>query len=449
MITKFFQQFEAPSGEGASAMESDGSGDGEGGGAGSGGIGSGDRVPGDGGGRDGDEGGRCGELARGLVVIVLDALGPGDTVEADSQIRQDRVKGIGDDGVVCGYQGFGAEVLDQEGVGHLAVAQDLGGGDGFGDGQLGSGGAGDRLAGGGGSAEGIAGFYCLLFLKDDAGRAQAQYGTGLLILFAAVFFFGFLLIQFIFGLLNLRASAATTEAYQQATASEKTLEKKVWLVLGLPVVFAILPAIMFLRVEHIPADGTVYQFVKGKQISYEGGGKIRRGDNGCLLAQDKETIVLDPSVIYFDGEEKLVFSSVCSVVQPTVQLSNRIQPMSILEKSGDSYSVIYDKKTIGLEDFFFFDGKDTYYFPAGTLLEWEDESYLTQSICMVTAKYGQSIVLYDLAERNYREIPAESGYCTALLADRTSVNLSTDIIYRENGQEQMLFMQPSLLTDLE
>ena len=65
-------------------------------------------------------------------------------------------------------------------------------------------------------------------------------------------------------------------------------------------------------------------------------------------------------VIYFDGEEKLVFSSVCSVVQPTVQLSNRIQPMSILEKSGDSYSVIYDKKTIELEDFFFFDGKDTH-----------------------------------------------------------------------------------------
>lgn len=299
------------------------------------------------------------------------------------------------------------------------------------------------------SVEVVAGFYCLLYLKGEAGRAQAQYGTGLLILFAAVFFFGFLMIQFIFGLLNLRAPAATTEAYQQATASEKTLEKKVWLVLGLPVVFAILPAIMFLRVEHIQADGTVYQFVKGKQICYEGGGKIRRGDNGCLLAQDKETIVLDPSVIYFDGEEKLVFSSVCSVVQPTVQLSNRIQPMSILEKSGDSYSVIYDKKTIELEDFFFFDGKDTYYFPSGTLLEWEDESYLTQSICMVTAKYGQSIVLYDLAERNYREIPAESGYCTALLADRTSVNLSTDIIYRENGQEQMLFMQPSLLTDLE
>lgn len=299
------------------------------------------------------------------------------------------------------------------------------------------------------SVEVVAGFYCLLYLKGEAGRAQAQYGTGLLILFAAVFFFGFLMIQFIFGLLNLRASATTMEAYQQATASEKTLEKKVWLVLGLPIVFAILPAIMFLRVEHIQADGTVYQFVKGKQISYEGGGKIRRGDNGCLLAQDKETIVLDPSVIYFDGEEKLVFSSVCSVVQPTVQLSNRIQPMSILEKSGDSYSVIYDKKTIGLEDFFFFDGKDTYYFPAGTLLEWEDESYLTQSICMVTAKYGQSIVLYDLSERNYREIPAESGYCTALLADRTSVNLSTDIIYRENGQEQMLFMQPSLLTDLE
>lgn len=299
------------------------------------------------------------------------------------------------------------------------------------------------------SAEVAAGFYFLLFLKDEAGRAQAQSGIGLLKLLAAVFLFGFFVIQFIFGLLNLRASGKSMEAYQQATAEEKTLEKRVWMVLGLPLIFAILPAVMFLQTEQIQADTTVYQFVKGKQIRYEDGGKIRRGDTGCLLVQDKETLVLDSSVIYVEGEEKLVFSSVCSVVQPTLQLTNRIQPMSVLEKNADSYTVLYDKKTIELEDFFFFDGKDTYYFPAGTLLEWEDESYLTQSICMVTAKYGQYIVLYDLAEREYREIPAEDGYCTALLADRTSVNLSTDIIYRENGQEQMLFMQPSLLTDLE
>ena len=299
------------------------------------------------------------------------------------------------------------------------------------------------------SAEAVAGFYFLLFLKDEAGRAQAQSGIGLLKLLAAVFLFGFFVIQFIFGLLNLRASGKSMEAYQQATAEEKTLEKRVWMVLVLPLIFAILPAVMLLQTEQIQADTTVYQFVKGKQIRYEDGGKIRRGDTGCLLVQDKETLVLDSSVIYVEGEEKLVFSSVCSVVQPTLQLTNRIQPMSVLEKNADCYTVLYDKKTIELEDFFFFDGKDTYYFPAGTLLEWEDESYLTQSICMVTAKYGQYIVLYDLAEREYREIPAEDGYCTALLADRTSVNLSTDIIYRENGQEQMLFMQPSLLTDLE
>ena len=47
------------------------------------------------------------------------------------------------------------------------------------------------------------------------------------------------------------------------------------------------------------------------------------------------------------------------------------------------------------------------------------------------------------------QIPMESGYCTAILADKSVVNLSTDIMYREDGQEQMLFMQPSLLTDLE
>lgn len=299
------------------------------------------------------------------------------------------------------------------------------------------------------SAELVTGYYFYVFLKSEAGRAQAQYGIGLLILLAALFLFGFSVIQFVYGLLNLRASRKTMEGYQRETAEEKALERRVWLALLLPLIFSALPAVMFLQVPYVEAGTTVYQFVQGQEVRYEGGGKLRKGDNTCLLLQEEESVVLDASVLYFDGEEKLFFPSVCSVIRPSLQLSNRILPMSVLEKNEDGYQVLYEKQSTEIEDFFLFDGKDTYYFPAGTILRWQGESYETKSLCLVTAKYNQYIVIYDLAEREYQEIPVEEGYCTALLPDKTNVNLSTDIIYRENGQEQMLFMQPSLLTDLE
>ena len=84
-------------------------------------------------------------------------MGPGNAVEGDGQICQDGVEGIGDLGIIRGHQGFVAEVLEEEGVGDLAVAHDLGGTDGFGDRNLGTGGDGDSFCSGGGGTEGFAG----------------------------------------------------------------------------------------------------------------------------------------------------------------------------------------------------------------------------------------------------------------------------------------------------
>lgn len=299
------------------------------------------------------------------------------------------------------------------------------------------------------SAELVGCYYVLTLLKAEAGRAQTQYGIGLLVVITAIFLLGFFAIQFVVGLLNMLSPKGELEAFQQPTAEEKELERRAWYVLLLPIVFSILPATMFLQVSYVEADVPVYQYVQGKQIRYEAGGKIRAGDTSAILVQGKENIVLNSSALYFEGEEKMLFPAVCSIVRPSLQASNRIPAMSVLEKEGNRYTVRHEKQTVEVEDFFLFDGKDTYYFPAGTTLQWEDESYVTTSLCLVIAKYNQYITVHDLGEGGYHQIPMESGYCTAILADKSIVNLSTDIMYREDGQEQMLFMQPSLLTDLE
>lgn len=299
------------------------------------------------------------------------------------------------------------------------------------------------------SVEMTASFYLLQVLKQEAARAQAQSGMGLLIWIAGIFLFGMLAGQFLCGLPKLLSAKEAMEAYQPATEEEKKTEKRMNYLFALPLLFAVLPACMLMQVSYVSCEVPVYQMKEGKAVRYNAGGRVRQGDGNCLLVVDGESVTLDTMPLLFDGKEQMLFTSVYSVVQPTLQLSSRVRAMSVLQKDGENYTIAYDDKEVAVEDFFFFDGKDSYVFPAGTTLQWNEESLTVSSACLVTAKYNQYIAIYEVINGEYRQIPTEEGYCTALLPDRTQVNMSTDIMYRENGQEQMLFMQPSLLSDLE
>ena len=299
------------------------------------------------------------------------------------------------------------------------------------------------------SVEMIAVFWLFQLLKDEATRGQVPFGTGVLVWLAGIFLFGMLIGQFLCAIPKLLSDKKTMEAYQSQTTEEKLTEKRMKYLFVLPLVFIVFPAIMLTRVTYVYCDVPVYQIHDGKTTAYETGGKVRQGEDGCILVQGNQTVPLENSLLLFEEEERLLFCSVYSVVQPTLQLSNRVRTMSVLQREGDGYTITYNGDAVELEDFFLFDGKDTYVFPSGTSLQWEEESLELSTAALVTVKYNQYMEIYVLGSEEQLRIPMESGYCMAVLESRTQVNMSTDIMYREYGQEQMLFMQPSLLSDLE
>lgn len=57
----------------------------------------------------------------GGIVGVIDRRGPGGTVKGDNHVGQCRIKGIGDDGIICCYNGDITGVLNHKSIGDLTI----------------------------------------------------------------------------------------------------------------------------------------------------------------------------------------------------------------------------------------------------------------------------------------------------------------------------------------
>ena len=130
-------------------------------------------------------------------------------------------------------------------------------------------------------------------------------------------------------------------------------------------------------------------------------------------------------------------------------MTNRINPMCKLEKGTEGFRVTDGERISTVDNFFFFDGLDTYYFPETTTLEWEGERIELSSFSKVEVLFNQTIEIFDYEKELYSVYEGVNGVCIATMQGNERIDLSTDILYRENGEEQMLFSQPTLLPDLE
>jgi len=119
----------------------------------------------------------------------------------------------------------------------------------------------------------------------------------------------------------------------------------------------------------------------------------------------------------------------------------------IYEKDGQYY-VSNNGDEVKVSDFFLFDGRDTYVFFEPITINWLNNSLELSPFSYITVKYNQSIQVYDRSTMKFSNIETGSCNVTAKMRCNARINLSTDILQREDGQEQMLFIQPNLLEDL-
>lgn len=211
---------------------------------------------------------------------------------------------------------------------------------------------------------------------------------------------------------------------------------------------AALPFYFVARVDTVTVRGDVYQYTQEGKTVFTGKNKIIKSGNGCVLVNNKLRHILADSPLYSAGENRIMVPRSVSIIRPELSLINRVGAMSALWEKDGKYFADTGGGSVRVSDFFLFDGRDTYMFFEDFTVGWEDQTVELAPFSYITVKYGQSVGFYDRASDGYSSV--KTGICsvTVKMSCGATVNLSKDILYRENGQEQILFLQPDLLEDL-
>jgi len=215
------------------------------------------------------------------------------------------------------------------------------------------------------------------------------------------------------------------------------------------VFMVVVPYYFINKIDTLTIQQDVYQYTAEKKVTYSGNSKITKSGNGCVLENNGEQQKLAETPLYYTKENKILLTNVISIIQPKLSLTNRISNMSELYEKDNKYFVENEQGTIKVSDFFLYDGRDTYIFFEPITLSWDNQSLDLKPFSYITVKYNQTIEVFNKETETFSTI--ETGICDMMTTMNcgASINLSTDILYRENGQEQMLFLQPNLLEDLK
>lgn len=212
---------------------------------------------------------------------------------------------------------------------------------------------------------------------------------------------------------------------------------------------AFVPYFYMSRMDTLTIKQDVYQYTAEGKKSYNGVITITRSGLGCTLENRGKLYGLGSTPLYYVNENRMLLPSVTSIVQPKLSLSNRIANMSLLYENNGQYYVENEKAEIKVSDFFLYDGKDTYSFFEPITVTWNKNSVNISPLSYVVVKYNQTIDVYDREKDIYSSI--DTGQCNALVTMKcgATVNMSTDVLSGEDGQEKMLYLQPNLLEDLK
>ena len=211
----------------------------------------------------------------------------------------------------------------------------------------------------------------------------------------------------------------------------------------------LIPYIYINRIDVYHTNQEVFQYSSLGKTSYKGKSKITKSKDIGLIENNNELIKLNKTPLYFSEEDKIIIPSIYSIIQPSLALTNRIGVNTRVYTDDGKYYIDSDKSKIRLSDFFLFDGRDTYIFFENATISWDEETIELSPFSYITVRNNKYIEIFDREAEEYRIFETGISNVTARLIKGASINLSTDILIRSNGQEQFLFLQPNLLEDLQ
>lgn len=228
---------------------------------------------------------------------------------------------------------------------------------------------------------------------------------------------------------------------------KKNAGKQIYVIL-VGLFMAAIPYVYINSINVFHINQEIFQYTAEGKTSYEGRSKITKAGDACVLENKNKIISLDRTPIYFTEDSRILIPNIYSIIQPNLALTNRLGLGSRVYTEDGQFFIDNDKSIIRVSDFFMFDGRDTYIFFEQTAISWNDNTIEISPFSYITVKHNRSIEIFDRDAEQYKVLDIDICDVTARLSKGASVNLSTDILIRSNGQEQFLFLQPNLLEEL-
>ncbi len=202
--------------------------------------------------------------------------------------------------------------------------------------------------------------------------------------------------------------------------------------------------------DKVTLNSDMYQYFIETRYEYVGDKNFYHTDQGYFMEHADERFLLESVPMYFAEGGKLLLPSDYVLVQPSKYQMNKLSAMTeVFYQDEIVYTTTGEEKRT-YRDIVLFDGQDTYVFFNDTELSWEEESITVTPLSSVTVTVDGKLEVYNYAVAEYMTYQL-AGYQEVLATINNNIkfNLSQDILYRPDGQEQILFSEPSLLRNAE
>lgn len=202
------------------------------------------------------------------------------------------------------------------------------------------------------------------------------------------------------------------------------------------------------NLDKLTVEEDIYQYFLSVRYDYKGRKDIYQSRAGYFCEMGENRFFLPSVPIYYSEERYILLPCDYVLIQPELFMMNRLSALTKVSQEEGLTHTSREKILGTYRDVILFDGADTYLFFTNTELTWGDNSLILTPMSFATVAAG-SLEIYDYEAAQYQSYMLDG--ITKVLAtteDGASLNLSEDILYRPDGQEQILFSDPSMLTEV-
>lgn len=199
--------------------------------------------------------------------------------------------------------------------------------------------------------------------------------------------------------------------------------------------------------DTIDVDVKIYQVVDSDYIFYDYPTTVRKQGNKCVMTEGDHEITLASTPLYYDNGQMIIVPDVYAIIQPSISSNKKVENLSQIYKSDTGYRVESESGSREAKDFFLYDGKNTYIFFENTTITCGDKSVDIAPFSYVEASYNGAVSVFNPQLSACSMLSSIGTDAFVTLSDGTRLDVTMDVLYKTDGQEQMLFVQPSNLSE--